>query len=220
MVVLRSECEHGRPADLRGEDLTTVSEFTLREGQEACFVLTYAASNEPIPGRVHVEEALRETEDYWCSWSDRSEYKGDYREAVQRSLMTLKAMTYRPTGGMVAAATTSLPEEIGGERNWDYRYCWLRDTAFTLLVLMRAGYTDEAIAWRLWLLRAVAGAPDQVQTLYGIGGEREAAGVDVDWLPGYEDSQPVRVGNAASEQFQLDVFGEVAVALGRMPAGP
>ena len=217
MAVLRSQCMRGKPAEFHGEDLTTVSDFTLREGDQTCFALTYAASNEDVPERVPPERALQDTHDYWCQWTDRSSYKGDYVEAVQRSLMTLKAMTYRPTGGVVAAVTTSLPEEIGGERNWDYRFCWLRDTAFTLLVLMRAGYTEEAIAWRLWLLRAIAGAPDQVQTLYGIGGERTLREWNLEWLRGYEDSCPVRVGNAASEQFQLDVFGEVAVALARTP---
>jgi GH15 family glucan-1,4-alpha-glucosidase len=218
MVVLRSECMRGDRAELHGEGLTTVSEFTLREGHQVCFALTYGYSFEPIPEPVPVEDALQDTHEYWCAWSDRSEYKGDYNEVVQRSLMTLKAMTYRPTGGVVAAVTTSLPEHIGGERNWDYRYCWLRDTAFTLLVLIRAGYTDEAKEWRLWLLRAIAGAPDQVQSLYGISGERKLLEWSVGWLQGYENSQPVRVGNAASEQFQLDVFGEVAVALSRIPA--
>ena len=217
MAVLRSECARGKPASLHGEGLTTVSEMSVREGHEHCFVLTYGASTEPLPERVPVADALRDTHEFWCTWSGRSDYKGDYHEAVQRSLMTLKAMTYRPTGGVVAALTTSLPERIGGERNWDYRYCWLRDTSFTLLVLMRAGYTEEAIGWRLWLLRAVAGAPDQVQSLYGIGGERKLQEWTVGWLQGYGNSRPVRVGNAASEQFQLDVFGEVATALSRTP---
>jgi GH15 family glucan-1,4-alpha-glucosidase len=161
---------------------------------------------------------VKYTQDYWCDWSDRSVYKGEYADAVQRSLMTLKAMTYRPTGGIVAAATTGLPERIGGERNWDYRYCWLRDTSFTLMVLMHAGYTEEAVEWRRWLLRAIAGAPGQLQTLYGINGERRLVEWEADWLPGYEGSKPVRIGNAASEQFQLDVFGEVAVSLARTPA--
>jgi GH15 family glucan-1,4-alpha-glucosidase len=218
MVVLRTDCASGKAAELRGEGLTTVSDFTLREGNEVCFTLTYANSAEDMPKAVPMKKALQDTHDYWCEWSGRSEYKGHYAEVVERSLMSLKAMTYRPTGGIVAAITTSLPERIGGERNWDYRYCWLRDTSFTLLVLMHAGYTEEAIQWRLWLLRAIAGAPDQVQSLYGISGERKLLEWTLDWLPGYENSKPVRVGNAASEQFQLDVFGEVAVALGRTPA--
>jgi len=219
MAVLRSECMRGATAEMHGEGMTTVSDFVLKEGQQVCFVLTYAASIEEVPERVPVEDALEDTRKYWCEWSDRSDYKGVYGEAVQRSLMTLKAMTYRPTGGIVAAVTAGLPEEIGGERNWDYRYCWLRDTSFTLLVLMRAGYTEEAIAWRLWLLRAIAGTPDQVQSLYGISGERKLFEWAADWLPGYENSKPVRIGNAASEQFQLDVFGEVAVALAHTPMG-
>jgi GH15 family glucan-1,4-alpha-glucosidase len=217
MVVLRTDCASEKAAELRGEGLTTVSDFTLREGNEVCFSLTYANSAEDMPKPVPMQQALQDTHDFWCEWSGRSEYKGNYAEIVERSLMSLKAMTYRPTGGIVAAITTSLPERIGGERNWDYRYCWLRDTSFTLLVLMRADYTDEAIQWRLWLLRAIAGAPDQVQSLYGISGERKLLEWTLDWLPGYENSKPVRVGNAASEQFQLDVFGEVAVALGRTP---
>ena len=162
-----------RPAELKGEDMKTVSDFVLRKGDKVCFTLTYGNSFEDVPDPISAEDALKDTHDYWCEWSDRATYKGQYAEAVQRSLMTLKAMTYRPTGGMVAAATAGLPERIGGERNWDYRYCWLRDTSFTLLVLMRAGYTEEAVAWRLWLLRAIAGSPGQVQSLYGISGERQ-----------------------------------------------
>jgi GH15 family glucan-1,4-alpha-glucosidase len=218
MTVLRSECIRGKAAELHGEGLMTASDFVVREGDQVCFTLTYASSIEEVPEPVPVEGALKDTQDYWCEWSARSAYKGDYAEAVQRSLMTLKAMTYRPTGGIVAAVTAGLPERIGGERNWDYRYCWLRDTSFTLLVLMRAGYTEEAVQWRLWLLRAIAGSPGQVQSLYGIGGERRLVEWEVSWLPGYENSLPVRIGNAASEQFQLDVYGEVAVALARTPA--
>jgi len=217
MVVLRSECYHGKAAELHGEDLTTVSEFALRKGDQVCFVMTYAPSNEPVPEHVNAEDALSDTEIYWREWGARMDYKGDYAEAVERSIMTLKAMTFRPTGGIVAAVTAGLPEQIGGERNWDYRYCWLRDTAFTLLILMRAGYTEEAIQWRLWLLRAIAGAPDQVQSLYSVYGERKLMEWNVDWLRGYEESRPVRIGNAAAEQFQLDVYGEVAAALSRTP---
>jgi GH15 family glucan-1,4-alpha-glucosidase len=217
LAVLRSQCISGRPVELKGEDLKTVSDFVLRKGDKVCFTLTYGNSFEDVPDPISAEDALKDTHDYWCEWSDRATYKGQYAEAVQRSLMTLKAMTYRPTGGVVAAATAALPEKIGGERNWDYRYCWLRDTSFTLLVLMRAGYTEEAVAWRLWLLRAIAGSPGQIQSLYGIRGERRLTEWELDWLPGYENSKPVRIGNAASTQFQLDVYGEVSVALGRTP---
>jgi len=217
MAILRTRCLSGKVAELVGEDLKTVSDFVLREGDRLCFTLTYGNSFEDVPEPISPDDALRDTHDYWCEWSDRSTYKGQYVEAVQRSLMTLKAMTYRPTGGIVAAVTAGLPERIGGERNWDYRYCWLRDTSFTLLVLMRAGYTEEAVAWRLWLLRAIAGSPGQIQSLYGIKGERRLPEWDVEWLAGYENSKPVRIGNAASQQFQLDVYGEVVVALGRVP---
>jgi GH15 family glucan-1,4-alpha-glucosidase len=197
--------------------MTSVSEFTLRAGDTVCFTLTYAPSIEDVPAPVPVEDALKDTEVFWQEWIGRAVYQGPYKDAVERSLITLKAMTYRPTGGIVAAVTAGLPERIGGERNWDYRYCWLRDTSFTLLVLLRSGYTEEAIAWRLWLLRAIAGAPDQIQSLYGICGERKLLEWTADWLPGYENSKPVRIGNAAAEQFQLDVYGELANALSRMP---
>jgi GH15 family glucan-1,4-alpha-glucosidase len=217
MVVLRSSCADAKPAELHGEHLATVSEFALRAGQQQCFVLTYASSIEQVPEPVPVESAFNDTESFWRDWIGRSKYNGPYKDIVERSLLTLKAMTYNPTGGIVAAVTAGLPEQIGGERNWDYRYCWLRDTAFTLLVLMRAGYTDEAVRWRLWLLRAIAGNPDQLQTLYGIGGERKLIEWEATWLCGYENSRPVRIGNAASEQFQLDVYGEVGVALARTP---
>ncbi len=216
-VVLRTQCVQGEPVTLRGEDLTTVADFSLAAGEEVCFVLTYGASNEEMPPPVDIDAALRETEAFWTDWSSQCTYKGPYSDAVLRSLLTLKALSYQPTGGIVAAPTAGLPETLGGERNWDYRYCWLRDAAFTLLILMLAGYTEEAVRWRLWLLRAIAGAPDQLQTMYGINGERRLTEWTAGWLPGYEHSQPVRIGNAASEQFQLDVFGEVAAALGRTP---
>ena len=218
MTVLRSRCLRGKPAELRGENMTTMSDFVVSEGDQVCFTLTYASSVEEVPPSIAVEDALRDTQEYWSEWTERSAYKGEYGEAVQRSLLTLKALTYRPTGGIVAAVTAGLPEQIGGERNWDYRYCWLRDTSFTLLVLMYAGYTEEAVEWRLWLLRAVAGAPGQVQSLYGIDGNRRLVEWEADWLAGYEHSLPVRIGNAASDQFQLDVYGEVSVALSRTPA--
>ena len=211
MVVLQAD------APLRGEGMTTHSEFTVRAGETVSFTLTSLSSMEKVPTVQPAETALKETQDFWKEWSTRNQYRGPYAEAVERSLMTLKAMTYEPSGGIVAAVTTSLPEKIGGTRNWDYRYCWLRDTAFTLLVLMQAGYVDEAVEWRKWLLRAIAGAPDQVQTIYGICGERQLVEWEADWLPGYEGSLPVRIGNAAVNQFQLDVFGEVAAALNRLP---
>jgi GH15 family glucan-1,4-alpha-glucosidase len=202
---------------LHGEGLTTRSEFTVRKGQMVSFTLTGSSSLAKSPPVAQVEKELARTQRFWKQWSRRNKYTGPYAEAVERSLMTLKAMTYRPSGGIVAAATTSLPEKIGGSRNWDYRYCWLRDTAFTLLILLRAGYVEEAVEWRKWLLRAVAGAPDQVQTIYGVRGERQLVEWEAEWLPGYEGSLPVRIGNAAVKQFQLDVFGEVSAALSRTP---
>ena len=204
-------------ARLKGEDHTTSSEFTVGEGETMAFTLTYCSSLEKAPEEISPERALADTQAFWKRWVGQATYKGEYEEAVTRSLMTLKALTYRPTGGVVAAVTTSLPERIGGARNWDYRYCWLRDTAFTLLVLLRAGYRDEAVAWRRWLLRAVAGSPEQVQTIYGLSGERDLPEWEATWLAGYENSRPVRIGNAAAGQFQLDVYGEVAAALAHMP---
>jgi GH15 family glucan-1,4-alpha-glucosidase len=211
MVVLQTG------AKLEGQDHSTVSEFTLGAGETMSFTLTYCSSLEKVPAAISAEKAIRDTQSFWTRWLGQNTYRGQYAEAVSRSLMTLKAMTYRPTGGIVAAVTTSLPERIGGARNWDYRYCWLRDTAFTLLVLLRAGYREEALAWRRWLLRAVAGAPERVQTIYGLRGERDVNEWEPSWLPGYEHSLPVRIGNGAAGQFQLDVFGEVASALARMP---
>ena len=163
----------------------------------------------PDPKPIDAEHALKDTEHFWKRWASQLKYNGKYAEAVERSLITLKAMTFRPTGGIVAAVTTSLPEWIGGVRNWDYRYCWLRDTTFTLLAMTTAGYYDEAAAWQDWLLRALAGSPDQVQIMYGLKGERQLVEWEVDWLPGYEGSRPVRIGNAAAEQMQLDIYGEM-----------
>lgn len=211
MVALRTD------ARLRGEGLKTISDFTVADGQSVSFVLTYAPSHGELPKPIHPEHDLQLTTDFWTEWSGKvtseKRYNGEYLEAVQRSLITLKALSYAPTGGMVAAPTTSLPERIGGKRNWDYRFCWLRDATFTLLALMNAGYYEEAQTWRDWLLRAAAGSPDQVQSMYGIRGERHLLEWEIDWLPGYEGSRPVRAGNAASEQLQLDVYGEVADAL-------
>ena len=217
LVVLRSQCVHGDKIPFHSADMATAADFTLAEGNESCFVLTYGASNEDQPPPVDIDKEMQDSESFWTEWTAKSKYNGPYAEAVQRSLMTLKALTYLPTGGIVAAPTAGLPEQIGGERNWDYRYCWLRDAAFTLLILILAGYTEEAVNWRLWLLRAIAGSPDQLQTLYGIYGERRLVEWDAAWLAGYEHSQPVRIGNAAAEQFQLDVYGEVAAALSRTP---
>jgi GH15 family glucan-1,4-alpha-glucosidase len=217
MVVVRARHGGGGDIKLSGEGLSTVGEFSVKEGQTVWFTLTYRSSLREVPPPFDVEACLASTKKFWEDWILGCTYKGEYTDAVQRSLMTLKAMTYAPSGGIVAAVTSSLPESIGGVRNWDYRYCWLRDTSFTLLVLMLAGYREEAIAWRKWLLRAVAGDPSQIQTIYGICGERELQEWTADWLPGYENSKPVHIGNGAVDQFQLDVFGEVAAALARTP---
>jgi len=201
------------PVQTHGEALSTVAQFSVAAGERVPFVLTWSASHLPDPGHVDAEQALAESEAGWRAWSDQCTVAGPYREIVQRSLITLKALTYQPTGGIVAAPTTSLPEWLGGVRNWDYRLCWLRDATFTLYALMSAGYSEEARDWTLWLLRAVAGDPSQLQILYGIAGERRLPEVELDWLPGYQGSRPVRVGNAASRQLQLDVYGEVMDAL-------
>jgi GH15 family glucan-1,4-alpha-glucosidase len=197
------------PVHVRGKNMTTVGEFTISRGETIPFVLTYSRSHLPIPDPVDPTGALAETETFWREWSAKCRPAGRWSDAVRRSMITLKALTYGPTGGMVAAPTTSLPERIGGIRNWDYRYCWLRDATLTLLGAMHAGYYEEAHAWREWLLRAVAGSPEQLQIMYGIGGERRLAEWEVDWLPGYENSTPVRIGNAAHSQLQLDVYGEI-----------
>ncbi|HEY1499855.1 MAG TPA: glycoside hydrolase family 15 protein [Acidobacteriaceae bacterium] len=194
---------------VHGENLHTAAEFTVAEGDRVWFTLTYGPSFRDDPKPIHAEHALRDTERYWTRWTSQLKYEGEYAVAVERSLITLKAMTFRPTGGQVASVTTSLPENIGGPRNWDYRYCWLRDTTFTLLAMTTAGYYDEAAAWQDWLLRAVAGSPDQVQIMYGLKGERQLFEWEVKWLPGFEGSRPVRVGNAAAEQLQLDIYGEL-----------
>ncbi|MBW3668494.1 MAG: glycoside hydrolase family 15 protein [Actinobacteria bacterium] len=183
--------------------------FAVSEGDRVPFVLTWHHSHEPAPDPVDAADALADTTSFWDDWSGRCQYEGERPELVRRSLVTLKAMTYKPTGGLVAAATTSLPEALGGVRNWDYRFCWLRDATFTLQALLTGGYTDEAVAWRDWLLRAVAGEPSQMHIMYGAAGERLLPEVELDWLPGYEGSRPVRIGNAAARQFQLDVYGEV-----------
>jgi GH15 family glucan-1,4-alpha-glucosidase len=201
------------PVDLRGENLRTYAEFTVTEGERVPFVLTWYPSHEPLPSAVDAEHALHETVAYWQEWSRSCEGAGEWAADVRRSLLVLKALTYAPTGGIVAAPTTSLPEQPGGVRNWDYRYCWLRDATLTLLSLLGAGHVDEAGAWRDWLLRAIAGSTDDLQTMYGVAGERRLTEFELPWLHGYEHSRPVRVGNAASNQLQLDVYGEVANAL-------
>jgi GH15 family glucan-1,4-alpha-glucosidase len=194
---------------VRGENMKTVAEFTVHEGERQSFTLTYGDSFRPDPKPVELDQALEDTEKFWTRWTAKLKYGGPYRDAVERSLMALKSMTFRTTGGIVAAVTTSLPEAIGGPRNWDYRYCWLRDTTFTLLALSNGGYFEEAGAWQDWLLRALAGSPDQVQIMYGLKGERQLVEWEVDWLGGYEGSKPVRIGNAAALQVQLDIYGEM-----------
>lgn len=201
------------PVTVRGEDLATVAEFTVSEGQRVPFVLTWHPSHRPAPPPIDALAAVASTTEWWRAWSERSTYRGEWREAVERSLITLKALTYAPTGGIIAAPTTSLPEALGGRRNWDYRYSWLRDATFTLYALAHVGFLEEAVAWRDWLLRAVAGNPFELQILYGLGGERRLPELELPWLPGYENSRPVRVGNAAFAQRQLDVYGEVLDAL-------
>jgi GH15 family glucan-1,4-alpha-glucosidase len=204
---------------LRGENMKTVGEFTVATGETASFVLTYSPSNEPPPDMTDPEADLEAVEKGWTAWAAKSRIECPWNEAVTRSLITLKALTYGPTGGIVAAPTTSLPEQIGGPRNWDYRFCWLRDATLTLLALMNAGYYDEAGKWRDWLLRAVAGSPNQVQIMYGIAGERRLTEWQVPWLPGYENSAPVRIGNAAHSQLQLDVLGELMDTLHQARCG-
>jgi GH15 family glucan-1,4-alpha-glucosidase len=213
MVVLRT------PAPLKGQDLETISEFTVAEGETVPFVLTYGRSHLPPPEPLDGVHELAETEAFWKQWTAKGRYDGPYVEAVKGSLLVLKALTFAPTGGVVAAPTTALPEWIGGPRNWDYRFCWLRDATLTLLALMNSGHYEEARAWRDWLLRAAAGSPSQIQIMYGLGGERWLPELEVPWLAGYEGSKPVRVGNAAAEQLQLDVFGEVMDALHQARVG-
>jgi GH15 family glucan-1,4-alpha-glucosidase len=201
------------PVPLANEHFATRAEFTINETQRLAFDLTWSPSHKEEPPALDCDLALEDTEQFWREWSGRCAYEGPWRDAVVRSALTLKALTYAPTGGIVAAPTTSLPERLGGVRNWDYRYCWLRDATFTLLALMKAGYAEEARAWREWLLRAAAGKPSQARILYGLGGERRLIEYELPHLPGYEDSRPVRIGNAAHRQYQLDVFGEVMDAL-------
>ncbi|MBV8452274.1 MAG: glycoside hydrolase family 15 protein [Deltaproteobacteria bacterium] len=194
---------------LHGEDFTTLANFTVNAGEIVPFTLTWYPSHLQEPGSRHPQRALLETQQWWEEWSARCTASGKWRDAIIRSLITLKALTYSPTGGIVAAPTTSLPERLGGLRNWDYRFCWLRDATFTLFALLSSGYTEEACHWRDWLLRAIAGQPHELQTMYSIMGDRRLTEMELNWLPGYEDSRPVRIGNAAHGQFQLDVYGEI-----------
>ncbi|GAB3759371.1 glycoside hydrolase family 15 protein [Ramlibacter monticola] len=219
MLVLRT------PVRLHGQDLHTEGRFTVKKGQTIPFALTYVPSHLQPPPPPDVQALRERTEEFWRDWSRRCEVKGKWSKHVRRSLVTLKGLSFRATGGIVAAPTTSLPEKLGGVRNWDYRYCWLRDAAFTLLALLNAGYTDEADDWQNWLLRAAAGSPDQLQIMYGVAGERDLPERELDWLTGHADSRPVRVGNAASDQMQLDIYGELAdvikhAALGGLAAAP
>ncbi|ORV08294.1 glycoside hydrolase family 15 protein [Mycobacterium celatum] len=197
------------PVDLHGEHMSTVAEFDVAAGEKVPFVLTHVSSHRPDAVRAQADRALHDTEEFWTDWISQCTYRGPWEDAVRRALITLKALTYDPTGGITAAATTSLPESLGGIRNWDYRYCWLRDATFTLQALLGTGYLEEAQAWRDWLVRAVAGDPAKLQIMYSVDGTRRLPELTLDWLSGYEDSAPVRIGNEAAGQFQLDVYGEV-----------
>ncbi|MDR6291719.1 GH15 family glucan-1,4-alpha-glucosidase [Inquilinus ginsengisoli] len=201
------------PIALHGESMKTVGDFTVAAGERVPFILTWYPSHMPEPGGLDPFRSLTDTETWWHGWAHHCTYQGPYREAVLRSALTLKALTYAPTGGIVAAATTSLPEEIGGERNWDYRYCWIRDATLTLYALLGAGFTEEAASWRDWLRRAAAGRPEQLQIMYGLAGERRLTELEIPWLAGYEGSKPVRIGNGAHSQLQLDVYGELLDAI-------
>ena len=219
LLVLRS------PVRLMGRDMRTVGNFRVKKGERVFFVLTHGESHLPPPEPFDADEALVDTEAFWRQWTGGARVTPQWRKRIMRSLITLKGLTYRPTGGIVAAPTTSLPEHIGGERNWDYRYCWLRDAAFTLLAFMNAGFMDEANVWQHWLMRVIAGAPAQIQTMYGVAGERRLDEWEIDWLAGYESSKPVRVGNAAAMQLQLDIYGELADVMtlagkGGLPPAP
>jgi GH15 family glucan-1,4-alpha-glucosidase len=219
LLVLRT------PVSLRGRDMRTVGKFKVHKGQRIPFVLAYGQSHLDPPPALDVDGALLETEGFWNQWSKGCRASPRWQERIIRSLLTAKALTYRPTGGMVAAPTASLPEQIGGPRNWDYRYCWLRDATFTLLAFLNAGFLEEANAWQHWLMRVIAGAPSQLQTMYGVAGERRLDEWTIDWLDGYEGSKPVRIGNAAAVQLQLDIFGELADAMalarrGGLPIAP
>jgi GH15 family glucan-1,4-alpha-glucosidase len=198
------------PIEVERNDGTMVAEFSVKRGESIPFALTYGSSFDPLPKRINPELALEQTERFWLRWTSRGHFGSRWRSEVERSLITLKALTYRPTGGIIAAPTTSLPERIGGKLNWDYRYCWLRDATFTLLALINAGYSDEATEWQKWLIRAAGAEASQLQTLYGLAAERQVSETEIPWLSGYRNSRPVRIGNKAGRQFQLDIFGEIA----------
>ena len=213
------------PVSLRGENMHTTARFTVRKGERVPFVLSYRESHYHVPESIDADIALEETERYWQAWTSLCKVKGKWRKEVMRSLLTLKSLSYEPTGGIVAAVTTSLPEQIGGTRNWDYRYCWLRDATFTLLAFLNAGYTEEANVWQHWLMRVIAGAPEQLQTMYSVMGEKRLDELELAHLPGYENSRPVRIGNAAAQQLQLDVYGELSdvasqARKGGLPSAP
>jgi GH15 family glucan-1,4-alpha-glucosidase len=213
------------PVDLHGENMHSAARFTVRKGERVPFVMSYCESHNDIPDVIDADIALEQTEKYWADWTGLCQVKGKWREHVMRSLITLKSLSYKPTGGIVAAVTTSLPEQIGGTRNWDYRYCWLRDATFTLLAFLNAGYTEEANVWQHWLMRVIAGAPEQLQTMYSVMGEKRLDEIELSHLPGYENSRPVRIGNAATFQLQLDIFGELADVMsqarkGGLPTAP
>jgi GH15 family glucan-1,4-alpha-glucosidase len=198
------------PADLQGKNMHSESRFTVRKGERMPFVMSYSRSHRPIADVVDADIALEETQEYWAGWASQCHVQGKWREQVMRSLLTLKSLSYAPTGGIVAAVTTSLPEKIGGTRNWDYRYCWLRDATFTLLAFLNAGYVEEARVWQDWLMRVIAGAPEQLQTMYSVMGDKRLDEIELSHLPGYKNSRPVRIGNAAAQQLQLDIYGELA----------
>ncbi|MGZ5927608.1 MAG: glycoside hydrolase family 15 protein [Rhizomicrobium sp.] len=213
------------PVELRGENMHSAARFTVKKGERVPFILSYRESHYEVPMSIDADIALEQTEKYWAGWTGLCKIKGKWRKDVMRSLLTLKSLSYEPTGGIVAAATTSLPEQIGGSRNWDYRYCWLRDATFTLLAFLNAGYTEEANVWQHWLVRVIAGAPEQLQTMYSVMGEKRLDEIELSHLPGYENSKPVRIGNAAAQQLQLDIYGELADVLaqarkGGLPAAP
>jgi GH15 family glucan-1,4-alpha-glucosidase len=213
------------PADLHGENMHSVSRFTVRKGERVPFVMSYRRSHLEIPAVIDADIALEQTENYWAGWTSQCRIKGKWRRQIMRSLLTLKGLSYKPTGGIVAAVTTSLPEQLGGTRNWDYRYCWLRDATFTLLAFLNAGFKEEANVWQHWLTRVIAGAPDQLQTMYGVMGDKRLDEIELPHLPGYANSRPVRIGNAAAQQLQLDIYGEIADVMtqarkGGLPSPP
>jgi len=207
------------PVDIHGENMHSAAHFTVRKGERIPFVLSYRESHYHLPDVIDADIALEQTEKYWANWTGICKLKGKWRNEIVRSLLTLKSLSYQPTGGIVAAVTTSLPEQLGGSRNWDYRYCWLRDATFTLLAFLNAGYTEEANIWQHWLVRVIAGAPEQLQTMYDVMGGKRLDELELAHLPGYENSRPVRIGNAAAQQLQLDIYGELADVLSQARKG-